>query len=184
MVTPTLRPATPADAPALARVQVTSYRTAYAPPKTDGHRPPGFWDGVTEEEQTADWLAWPQEHPDDVLLAAEVGGHVVGYALARVHPYHGAGGEVVALHVLPEVRGRGYGAALLRAAAGALQDRGVSSVGLSTLEGNPVRAWYAALGGREVATLRQEFGGWEVREVVYLWPDVRRLLDRLTGPMP
>lgn len=172
---PTLiRPAAPADAPALARVQVTSYRTAYAP-----HFPPGFWDGVTEEEQTGDWLEWPNQHPDDVLLVAEVGGRVAGYLLARAHPYHGAEGEVLALHVLPGERGRGHGAALLRAGVEALRARGARSVGLSTLEENPIRAWYAALGRQEITTLKQDIGGWEVRETVYLWPDVKTLLERL-----
>ncbi|WP_102126448.1 GNAT family N-acetyltransferase [Deinococcus planocerae] len=174
MPTPSIRPATPADAPTLAHVQVTNYRTAYA-----HHFPPGFWDGVTEEEQTGDWLEWPNRHPEDALLVARAQGDVVGYVLARRHPYHGAEGAVLALHVLPEERGQGYGAALLRSAVEALWERGARSVGLSTLEGNPVRAWYTALGGQEVATLEQDIDGWVVRETVYLWPDVRVLLEHL-----
>ncbi|MCP2014753.1 ribosomal protein S18 acetylase RimI-like enzyme [Deinococcus sp. HSC-46F16] len=173
-----IRAATTTDAPALACVQVTSYRTAYAP-----HFPPGSWDGVTVEEQAADWQLWPQEHPDDVLLVAEAGGEVVGYVLARLCPFHGAEGEVLALHVLPRAQGQGHGAALLRAGVTALRGQGAGSVGLSTLEGNPIRAWYAALGGQEVTTLTQDVDGWEVRETVYVWPDAQALLNRL-APAP
>ncbi|GHF65735.1 ribosomal protein S18 acetylase RimI-like enzyme [Deinococcus metalli] len=164
----------PSDAPGVAAVQVRNYRHDYAP-----LCPPGFWDGVGVEEQTGDWMTWLTDHPADVLLVARDGREVVGYVLARVHPFHGADAEVLALHVRPESRGHGHGAALLRAAVEALRGRGARSVGLGTLEGNPVRAWYAALGGQEVAVVEQDADGWPLREVVFVWPDTDALLDAL-----
>ena len=172
----TVRPFTPSDAPAVAVVQVGNYRHDYAP-----LFPPGYWAGVSVEEQTADWLLWPRDHPDDVLLVAEDAGEVVGYILARVHPYHGAEAEVMALHVRPQARGRGHGRALFSAAVGVLGAAGAGSVGLSTLEGNPIRAWYAALGGEQVAVQEDDLDGWPVREVVYVWPDVEALRQALAG---
>lgn len=168
----TVRLATIADAAAVAKVQVTSYRTAYAP-----YFPPGYWDGVNEEEQTADWQEWPLQHPDDIWLAATENATVVGYVLARFGVYYGADGEVLALHVLPEHRNRGLGGRLLAAAVQGLMGCGCRSVGLSTLAGNPIRSWYEALGGVQVATTLDDAGeGWTVREVVFTWDDAAGLL--------
>ncbi|WP_309572843.1 hypothetical protein [Deinococcus sp.] len=52
-------------------------------------------------------------------------------------------------------------------------------MGLSTLEGNPIRAWYAALGGQEVAVLTDDLDGWPVREVVLVWPNIGTLVNAL-----
>ncbi len=171
----TVRAATPEDAAAVAHVQVTSYQTAYAP-----HFPAGYWDGVTEEEQTLDWQAWLDGHPDDVWLVATDAGAVVGYGLARVGAYHGVDGEVMALHVLPEQGNRGHGRRLLATAVHLLIGSGCRSIGLSTLVDNPVRRWYESLGGARVATLVAAAGdGWTVREVVYTWADAAELMARL-----
>lgn len=104
---------------------------------------------------------------------------VVGYVLARRHDFHGADGEVMAMHVLPEHRGRGHGRELLAAAVRELQSSGCSSVGLSTLEANPIREWYEALGGEPVNVTQDDIDGWIVREVVYRWDNPAQLLSRL-----
>lgn len=167
-----VRPFTVADAPAVAAVQVGTRRLDHAP-----HVPPGFWDGVTVEAQTGDWRPWPAQYPDDLLLVAEDAGEIAGYVLARCGPSHGTDAEVMALPVRPASRGQGHGRALLRAAVEDVQAAGARSVGLATLEGNPVRAWYGVLGGREVATREDDVDGWPVREVV--WPDPGALLAAL-----
>ncbi|WP_198170377.1 GNAT family N-acetyltransferase [Deinococcus arboris] len=174
---PTIVPFQAADAPGVAAVQVGNYHHDYAP-----FFPPGFWDGVTVEEQTSDWQAWLAQHPDDMLLVAHEGEEVAGYVLARRHPFHGTDAEIMALHVRAASRGRGYGTALLRAALLALQAKGAQSVGLSTLEAHTSRAWYERLGGQLGNVLTQTYGDHLVREVVFSWPAIRALLTHLESP--
>ncbi|MBZ9715954.1 GNAT family N-acetyltransferase [Deinococcus multiflagellatus] len=171
---PSPRPFQSTDAPGVAAVQVGNYQHDYAP-----FFPPGFWDGVTVEEQTGDWQAWLNEHPGDVLLVQPEGEAIAGYVLARLSPFHGTDAEVMALHVRPGSRGRGCGAALLRAALLALQARGAQSVGLSTLEAHTSRAWYERLGGQRGEPPTQTYGDHVVREVVFVWPELNALVERL-----
>lgn len=92
-----LRLATIEDSAALARVQVDSYRAAYA-----GILPQDFLDHFTYEEQAQDWRDSFSAGSQDVLYVAETGaGEVIGYGLGRpglsdIPPYDC---ELVSLHV-------------------------------------------------------------------------------------
>ncbi|WP_309572844.1 hypothetical protein [Deinococcus sp.] len=95
-----VRPCTYAGASAVAAVQFGNVHHDDAP-----FFPPGDWEGMTVEEQTGDWEGWLPDHPADVLLVAENAGGVVGYVLARVHPYHGAAVEVITCTSAPSRAG-------------------------------------------------------------------------------
>lgn len=168
------RPARDADCPALGRIQIDSYRSAYAP-----SFPPGYFDDMTYEEQEADWREWLRAHPDDVLLVAEAEGEVWGYVLARARHdiYPGYDAEVLALHVRVAYRSRGAGSALLHAAMEALRSRGCRSVMLWTLRDHAARQWYERLDGRLIGEKTDDVDGWPVTEVAYGWPDISELLS-------
>lgn len=177
------RKATAGDSAGLARVQVDSYRTAYA-----GLLPEEYLAGFSYEEQEQDWREWLPAHPEDVLyVAARDGDEVAGYALGRpvscgLDPYDC---ELVALHVRGLLRRQGLGRRLVAAVAGALRERGCSSLMLWVLEGNPSRAFYERLGGRPVGrqTVTLDEGVTAV-EVAYGWPDIEVLCGPATGQPP
>jgi ribosomal protein S18 acetylase RimI-like enzyme len=183
-----IRVATTQDSPALARIQVDSYRTAY-----QGILPDLYLAHFSVEEQTQDWRDLLASGTGDLLLVAETpDGQIAGYALGRPTPVSvgapipaGApanpatyDAELVALHVRPAYQGQGAGRQLIAALALALQAAGCRSLLLWTLARNPARALYERLGGQLVG--RQPWDGnqtyaVDVTEVAYAWPDIEHL---------
>src|ERR687884_288174 len=93
-----IREATVEDSDALARVQLGSWRTAYA-----DLLPADYLAHFTHAEQAQDWRDMLSDETHDLLYVAEsAAGELVGYALGRGQagwdrPYTS---ELVALHVL------------------------------------------------------------------------------------
>jgi len=168
-----IRTATPADAPALARVHLLSWQTAYR-----GHLPDGFLDTLMDG-YPARVLKWQGilslEHPGASLtfVVDLPGAGLVGFA--SVGPAReGSGrfvGEVYAIYLLAEKRGRGYGRALMLRCSEHLHCLGLFNLMVWMLQSNPAGAFYRSLGGAlvEGMTRRQVVGGLEVTDVVYGW---------------
>ena len=164
------------DSAGLARVQVDSYRTAYA-----GILPPTYLAHFTYAEQEQDWRDWITQQHDDLLYVVETeAGEIVGYALGRsqiddASPYHS---ELIALHVRRPYQRRGIGRWLAATLAEQLHNQGCSSLVLWVLEGNSARSFYERLGARVIE--QQEWGGnaefgVQVKEVAYAWSDIESL---------
>jgi GNAT superfamily N-acetyltransferase len=141
----TIRTTTLDDCAAIARVQVDSYRAAYA-----GIFPQEYLDGFTYEEQEQDWRELLSSGGEDIVPVAEADGAIAGYALGRpepvgITPYDC---ELVALHVRRERQRQGVGGALAAAMADALRAKGCKSMMLWVLAKNPARRFYERLGGR------------------------------------
>lgn len=167
-----IRPAVPADASALARLQVESYRRSYR-----GLLPDAFLQRFTEEEQQEDWRAMlPSGAGETVLLATSGTGEVLGYAVARLpRPMTPGGeGEVVALHVRFDSQGVGVGKALLEAARAWLAGEGCRSMMVWVLDGNPATAFYEHMGGAPAGRRVIVLGEGEVRaeEVALRWASI------------
>jgi ribosomal protein S18 acetylase RimI-like enzyme len=174
----TLRRAGLDDCAALARLQVDSYRNAYA-----GLLPRAYLVRFTYQEQEQDWQDLISAGGSDLLYVAEGdGGEVVAYALARPGP---AGidsyeGELLALHVRASHQRRGLGRRLLVAVAEELGLRpgrqaaaeNAPSLLVWVLEGNEAaRRFYERFGGKLLARREIELdaGVWAA-EVAYGWP--------------
>lgn len=164
------------DCPGLARVQVDSYRNAYA-----GILPQKYLDHFTYAKQDQDWRELLEVGLEDVLLTAvDEQDQVIGYALGRsglsdIPPYDS---ELVSLHVRKERQGQGFGRALIAEMARALQQRGCNSLMLWVLaENKPARALYEQLGGRLIGEKSSLLGEGDIcaREVAYGWEDLRDL---------
>ena len=161
------------DCPGIARVQVDSYRTAYA-----GLMPEAYLAQFSYEEQEQDWVGLLEAGSADILLVAESEeGEIVGYTLARAEAeiYPGYDAEIIALHVRKSVQRQGVGRALLREAVEKLSARGCQSVMLWTLKGNPVRRWYEKLGGKYLGEKTWPLDDFEVHEAAYGWEDISGL---------
>jgi ribosomal protein S18 acetylase RimI-like enzyme len=173
-----IRRAELADCAGLARVQVDSYRTAYAP----------FWsqeilDHLFYAEQEDDWRAWIAEKPEDLLYVAEADGvEIAGYALARAGPTAIASydSELLALHVHPRRYRQGIGRQLVATVAVELARQGCTSLILWMMEGNPARGFYERLGGQLLKGRKTSFSG--APEEAYGWPEIERLVEAATPP--
>jgi len=129
----TLRRATPADAPAIARVMRSAVRAQA-----------GRYPAATLEAWGAPpalYHRWAMSAGGETYLVAERGGRLLGYAAWR-------GGEVTALFVRPTEGGRGLGGRLLERAEAAARRGGVVRVTLLAARG--AVPFYLAHGWREV----------------------------------
>ncbi len=164
------------DCAGIARVQVDSYRTAYAP-----IFPQEYLDHFTYEEQEGDWRRLlAADEPGTVLyVAVTEADEVIGYALGapsqEMPPYES---ELIALHVRKAHQGQNIGRGLVAAVSRTLADQGCRSLFLWVLADNPARAFYETLGGTLIGTKPWENNadfGRDIHEMAYGWPDIRVL---------
>jgi ribosomal protein S18 acetylase RimI-like enzyme len=131
-----IRPATPADLPALGRLGALLVRTHH------DFDPRRFIDATPRTERGyAAYLGSQLGAPGVIVLVAEDDGEVLGYAYGGIEgqDYMSLRGPAGVLHDLvvdPSHRGRGVGQLLLEAAAAALEARGAPQIVLSTAERN------------------------------------------------
>lgn len=173
-----IRSAAPADARAIARLYIESWRVTYA-----GLLPGDRLARMSERGQTASW-AGAIEHGADreiVLVATAPDAAVVAVGSAgssrhRDLPY---GGEIYTLYVDQDFQGLGLGRRLLLALMRALHGRGQESVLIWVLADNPSRYFYQAMGGKPVAERVERMWGVDVRQVGYGWRDLPRVIAAL-----
>jgi ribosomal protein S18 acetylase RimI-like enzyme len=150
-----LRPAVPADAPAIGAVFDAAVGAAWTYLGDLLSEPlftPHDWDQLIADHQP----------PNVLLVAVEETGGLVGYT--AVHP---ADGELFLLFVHPAHAGRGVGRMLLGAAHDALRAAGCREAFLFVHEQNErALAVYGAAGYRSDGTIRvSDFRGTPVREL-------------------
>jgi ribosomal protein S18 acetylase RimI-like enzyme len=167
-------PAGPADAEALARVHVQSWRETYR-----GLLPDAYLARMSEPQHARRFAqALVRPGPDDVVLAAADRWGLVGYVQGgpsrRRVPDEA---EVATLYLVRAAQNRGLGGRLLADAARALAARGARSLVISVLRDNfGARGFYEHLGGEaEPARLEPGPGGGMFHEVAYRWADIRGL---------
>jgi ribosomal protein S18 acetylase RimI-like enzyme len=160
-----IRAAIPADAAAVARVHVESWKVAYRGimpddviARTDLPYRTRFW---TERIATDEWP----------VLAIEEGSELVAFCQMIPTPDSGDDpktvGHIPSIHVLPHLRGKGHGRALLAHAFAEFRRRGFSEVTLWVLAENAsARAFYEKLGFRNDGGIKT-YPGTEVPEVRY-----------------
>lgn len=171
-----IRPADVEDAAAIARVHVSSWRSAYR-----DLLPADFLESLTEAAYADRWrrfiaersnLAFVVEDPDDDS------GEVVGFASGGRERAGEAGykGELYAIYVLESAQRRGYGRELVRAIVGGLRDMGLDDMIIWVMRDNSTaRDFYERLGGVYVRTQPTTIGPAIVEEVSYGWPSLDRV---------
>lgn len=165
-----IRPAVEADVPAIARVDVETWRATYA-----GMLPDHLLLGLSERQRATAWSRFIAHRPGDSLIAVEPGQGVVGFGSCGLQrnpdlPY---AGEIFTLYVTPDFQGRNIGRQLLLSLFARLVRVGRNSTVIWVLKDNPARFFYERLGGRLAATRRFEMGrGVKVEAVGYAWGDL------------
>jgi GNAT superfamily N-acetyltransferase len=171
-----IRPAEPADADAIARVQGVTWQAAYL-----GMLPHEILAAFGQAQGGAFWEHVLTKAPAESVLLAELGEQVVGFISAgpireRIPGYNG---EFYALYVLPEAQGCGIGTALAAHAARALIRHRWHGAAVWVLEDNHLgRRFYERLDGRPLGIAKPlAYRGTDyplIREMAYGWPDLRR----------
>jgi len=166
-----IRTATLLDAPAIARVQVDSWRETYR-----GIVPDEFLANLSYERPEQMWRRG-LENPDwaGVILVSEVTGNgVVGFVAGGPpqEPEEGFACQLWAIYLLQAHQGKGLGRQLFTRFSEAMLSRGNPSMFLWVLAENPTVKFYQHLGGVEVREKEVEIGGKKLLEYAYGWPDL------------
>src|SRR3954466_15120132 len=145
----TIRPASPADVPAIGRLGALLVKTHH------DFDPQRFIAATPRTEHGyGSYLGSQLREPDIVVLVAEQDGRVLGYAYAGLEGFdymalRGPAGALYDIVVDPIHRGRGVGGLLLRATLDALRSRGAPRVVLETAEQNePAQRLFEGAGFR------------------------------------
>ena len=158
-----IRPARQDDLPTIASIHALSWRDAYA-----GILPADYLRDQVQQDLQA---YWEQREilPQDVVLVADTTEGPVGFVAVwcRPSPF------IDNLHVLPSMRSRGIGAALMEAAAGRLVAQGHSTAYLWVFEGNVAAIrFYQRLGAVTGKQEMKEVFGHRVASVRMEWSDL------------
>jgi GNAT superfamily N-acetyltransferase len=166
-----IRPARPADAPAIARVHVDSWRETYS-----GLMPDDLLQRLSYAQREQFWrdaLTAPDAQ-SFIYVVERQAGEVVGFAVAG--PAREADrpdvGEIYAIYLLAPYQGKGWGRALFLTIAQELARRGMTALTLWVLIDNPTRGFYEAMGGSLGREKREKIDNWVVVEVAYDWTDL------------
>ena len=176
----TVRSAVPADAEAIARVHVDTWRSAYK-----GILPDECLAKLSYGKGTARWsTTLSAKRKLSIVYVAEIGGTVVGFAGGGPEREGHAvyTGELYGIYVLPSQQRRGTGRSLVGAVARELMRCGFEAALVWVLAENPCRAFYEALGGEIVSRKEAEIGGARVIEVAYGWTSLGQLIEHCLGP--
>ncbi len=169
-----IRPAVPEDAPALASVNVITWRAAYR-----GIIAADFLESLNETQLEERWRQRVASGESATFVAVTDRGQVVGYvnAGAEREGLKPQTGEVYAIYLLPGYHRQGIGKRLMRRAMRWLKSQGMRVCLVWVLEDNlPARRFYESLGGVLFREQNITIGRQTLREVAYLWEDVEWVL--------
>ncbi len=161
-----VRKATLNDAPAIARVHVSSWRSTYR-----GLLPNDFLSSLSETGYAERWKRVIAEGTSRVYVAEDQD-DVVGFASGGRERAGETGyeGELYAIYVLDTAQRRGVGRELVRATVAGLRELGLSDMIIWVLRDNqPARAFYERLGGVYVRAQPITIGLTTLEEVSYGW---------------
>jgi GNAT superfamily N-acetyltransferase len=160
-----VRRARPADAAAIARVQVQSWHETYT-----GIIPQPYLDQLSVLTEERKWRRTLSS--GGWAFIAEWDQTMVGFGsggLSRVR--RDITGEIYVLYVLSEYQGRGIGRALFDVCHYELGRCGHHGLLIWVLADNPACGFYEHLGGVIAGENRAHIAGARLRELAYIWPD-------------
>jgi len=172
-----VRPARPGDARGIARLDVETWRAAYA-----GVLSADYLVGLSERRREAGWRSVILREPRDVRVAVDAAGAIVGFGSCGPNRGdHSFTGEVFTLYVGPDWQNQGIGRRLLIALFRRLVAAGRQSAILWVLRDNPSRFFYERLGGHQIRRKPLAVGGAAIEAIAYGWPDLPGFLAEVSS---
>lgn len=162
-----IRPATPDDALAIARVEVTTWQIAYR-----DIMPHAFLRALSVESQTQQWRSNLIKHGvggQKRVLIAHDGADIIGFVRVGTVQEHHPIGLIFLLYVLPTFWKHGVGTALMQGAMYELRDLGHDIATLWVLQDNArARCFYERLGWQhDGRTTVDDYGGVSLQALCY-----------------
>ncbi len=173
----TVRPALPADARAIARLDVETWRSTYA-----GMLSANYLVGLSVPRREFGWRMAILREPRDVRVAVDGAGRIRGFGSCG--PSRSAArfpGEVFTLYVAPDFQNQGIGRRLLIALFRRLVASGLDAAIVWVLRDNPARFFYERLQGRLVSHKPIPIGSSRVEALAYGWPDLPAYLAAVSS---
>jgi ribosomal protein S18 acetylase RimI-like enzyme len=169
----TIREARSGDARHIARLDVETWRAAYA-----GILATPFLVGLSAQRRELGWSAVIEREPRDVRVAVAADGAILGFgSCGRNRGDAEFAGEVFTLYVAPDWQNQGIGRLLLLALFERLVAQGCRSAIIWVLRENPGRFFYQRLCGRVVRHKMFAVGGKKIDAAGYAWRDLPRYLE-------
>jgi GNAT superfamily N-acetyltransferase len=167
-----IRLALAADAPAIARVHVDSWRTTYRDIVPEEHLAK-----LSYEKREELWNRVITD-PRQFTFVAEAVGRIVGFASGGRNRGGEADylGELYAVYLLQAQQQRGLGRRLTLGVARELEKVGMPTMLVWVLRETPACEFYLKLGGKAVASKLTIIGDKTLEEVAYGWTDLPALL--------
>ena len=167
-----IRLATIADAQAIAKVHVDSWRTTYK-----GIVPDDVLANLSNSQRTEKWHSMLSNPRDKITYVAIEDRSIVGFADAGSERSNDGeyDGELYAIYILKPFQSRGIGQKLTLLSANWLLNKGLSSMLVWVLADNPSCRFYESLGGKVVRERTISIGGKELAELGYGWRDLSTL---------
>lgn len=171
-----LRLAAAADAKAIARVHVDSWRETYA-----GLVPDDYLQSLSYEKRAASWRRMLADEPAPwrCYVVQDAAGGIKGFVnigAPREEDFcrgeYSYKGEIYAIYLMKECQGQGLGRALMNGARHGLKSQGMDNMYLWVLQGNATRAFYRHMGGVEFAEKTLEIGGRSLAEIAIGWENI------------
>jgi L-amino acid N-acyltransferase YncA len=165
----TIRPAETDDAPAIAKVHVDTWQSAYR-----GIIPQDYLDALTVQSRTIGWVRILERGSGVITLVSEDNdGRVVGFAsgsrIRHAEPRFQA--EIGSLYVTPRAQRKEHGRRLFMSLSDRLARQGLKGLFVWVLAQNASRAFYETMGGVEVGEITRDFAGVPLREIGYGWAE-------------
>ncbi|KAB0681237.1 GNAT family N-acetyltransferase [Aureimonas leprariae] len=160
-----IRFAEPSDAASLADIHAAAWRSAYT-----GIIPFRSLGGMIRRRGVDWWQAALERQA--AILVIEFAGRPIGYATLGRNRTRAieASGEIYEIYLLPEYQGLGFGRRLFGAARELLRERGLKGLVVWALaENEQAGAFYAAMGGVDIAEGSETFEARTIRKVAFRW---------------
>jgi ribosomal protein S18 acetylase RimI-like enzyme len=176
----TVRPATPNDAVAIARVKIDAWRDAYAQILDSG-----LLSGLDIGRESAKWRERILEYSDNTcfLLACD-GDGVLGYLVCGSNrfPEVSCDGELQAIYVHPTAQRCGIGRSLLRPAVDWMIEHAYRSMAVFVFRDNAKGVgFYRSTGAVFHNSGELDIGGKHYADEAYIWPSLRELQSLLNA---
>lgn len=171
------RKATPADAPAIARIHTINWQQNYRGAFTDE-----FLDDELPAAHLAEWRKKFQDNDDRMFLECAVDGdEIIGFLCGYADHDAEWGAFIDNLHVTTAAQGRGVGAMLMMRFGKWLDDNDPESpIYLFVLESNTAaERFYQRIGGQNAGVVIEELHGCTVRSLRYVWPSPTNVMERI-----
>lgn len=178
----TIRQATEADIPDIAKIHVAGWQGAYG-----GIVDQGYLDDFTVEMRIPKWKERFDSGESNALIAY-IDNKAVGFVdfgplrtppagMSKIRPLYSS--EIYALYLMPECFRQGIGTSLMKASVEKLKEQKHQSLCLWVLKDNKRScAFYDAMGGQRVGKKMIEIGPTKAKEVCYGWRDIGGILNR------